>query len=83
MTFNYRDCEGGVPFVLLSRPLLQPCLHSVGFLDEVSVAEPGDLGRWVGLDVGLQDQCGGVGLLQLGLLVHFGRNVIVVAGRSA
>ena len=66
---TYQDVHCGVPLVFLSVTGFKFRVLSVRFLDEVPIAEPGDFGLWVGVDVGLQDQDGGLWVLQLRLLI--------------
>ena len=80
---TYHDGESSVPLVLFSRTSVQLSIFAIGFLDEVSVTQPGDFGLGIGMNVSFKDQDGRIGLFELWLLIDFGRHVLLVVGGSA
>ena len=80
---SHQNVHCSVPLVLFAVTRLQLGVLAVGLFDEVSIAQPGDFGPWVRMDVRLQDQDGRFGLFQLGLFINPEMKLQNAADRSA
>lgn len=75
---TYRDGQDSIELVDLALSRLHPWMDSLRLLDEVSIAQPTDFRGWIGMDMGLQNEHTRIGLLQFGLLIDLGRDVLLV-----